>query len=656
MMTARGWWFLMTAGMVAVLGVLWLGIYSPTIPILGLSLLGWFFAEWLLFAVRYRMAVGRFRVERDLVQGGRSVPAAWAGHEFSVRVAVRLDGGIRIPFAVLEDRLPAECQVAGAASHCCELVPGNPVEFEYRVTNPRTGLVRFEGVTIRIADLSGFFYRRIFVRDSVEYLVLPPLTDDEGRQRADKRFNTLPPPGVHRLRRPGSGSELMDLRDYRPGDPPKMIAWKASARRDRLITKEFESDVPVRCVLFLDASEGARVGPPGEAPIVRLATVAAGVAQAAAASRDLVGLTVFDDERAEGIAPARTQAHIIRLLHSIAEAAGRLPPGEPPDAIQAARYAYPLAKDLYPDVLESDVNSRPLGLFWRPISDSNWMWLVLALFAATSYLVTRASWLKMAFNSAAEARLTSAWWGLKILAFVLVFLPILLLPSVIGGMIWVGHGIRGLFEPNRTRTSRRKQLGALYAFLDRSGPAAIERYLHDDAVFVERSGRFLREHRVRVPVSLFDSAGNYRFRSERKVQVLADAIVRAVGRARDNELFVVLADVAELADAIEPLTAAARVARARHHQMLVLVPWPAGVPAPTEPGKKETPPASAEEGIRGLTRVVRTTVHQKYLRDFSAVRSVLTRSGAVVVRIEDGDPIQLVLDRLDRVRGVRMHR
>jgi uncharacterized protein (DUF58 family) len=39
-----------------------------------------------------------------------------------------------------------------------------------------------------------------------------------------------------------------------------MIAWKPSARRDRLITKEYESDVPVRCVLFLDASNGARVG------------------------------------------------------------------------------------------------------------------------------------------------------------------------------------------------------------------------------------------------------------------------------------------------------------------------------------------------------------------------------------------------------------
>ena len=106
----------------------------------------------------------------------------------------------------------------------------------------------------------------------VEYPVLPPLRDDEGKQRGEKRFNTLPPPGIHRLRRAGGGSELLDLRDYQPGDPPKMIAWKVSARRDKLITKEFENDVPVRCVLFLDTSEGVRLGPPGT-PLARLADV-----------------------------------------------------------------------------------------------------------------------------------------------------------------------------------------------------------------------------------------------------------------------------------------------------------------------------------------------------------------------------------------------
>ena len=98
-------------------------------------------------------------------------------------------------------------------------------------------------------------YFETFLRRPVGLAVLPKLVDAEARQRATKRFNLLPPPGIHRLRRPGSGSELLDLRDYRPGDPPKRIAWKASARRDKLITRELESEVPIRCTLFVDASD-----------------------------------------------------------------------------------------------------------------------------------------------------------------------------------------------------------------------------------------------------------------------------------------------------------------------------------------------------------------------------------------------------------------
>src|SRR5207237_1946828 len=126
---------------------------------------------------------------------------------------------------------------------------------------------------------------------------LPPLADAEGHRPTVKRYNLLPSPGQHRHLRPGSGSELLDLRDYLVGDPPKTIAWKISARRDRLITKEFESEVPVRCTLFVDASNSVRVpslpgeGEGGGAPrpsraLDRLVELAAGVVQVNTAAPD----------------------------------------------------------------------------------------------------------------------------------------------------------------------------------------------------------------------------------------------------------------------------------------------------------------------------------------------------------------------------------
>jgi uncharacterized protein (DUF58 family) len=643
---------LAAAGLLALVGVAWLGTLSATVPLIGLALLLWFAVEWLLFAIRFRANSDRLVVHRTLLQGGRPAPALWAGATARVRVTVENAGRLRWPLVFLEDRLPAEFPGADPGNRVvANLGPGESSTIEYELKPEHPGALRFEGVRVRVADPAGLFYRRLFLRDPVEYLVLPPLTDDEGRHRARKTFNTLPPPGVHRLKRPGSGSELLDLRDYRPGDPPKMIAWKPSARRDRLITKEYESEVPVRYMLFLDGSTGGRVGPPGKAPVVRLSHVAAGIAQAAAASRDLVGLAVFDESGVDLVKPARTHAHMVRILRKLGEAAAQLPNPGHTDPDLLARYAYPVGQELYPELLSPDVNSRPFGLFWKPIADSRWLWLVLGLLACPGLLVSRDVLESVAWVAATLSPPGKSWiWMIAMVA----------LPGVLATLIWLIHGARGLFPPRAPRTARRKQLAALYANLDDAGPAAIERYLADDLAFADRTTRFLLDHRVRTPLVLTDKEGRYRFRSEQKLEVLAAAMVRSVSTARDNELFVVLADLAELADSLEPLVRAARLARARHHQVLVLVAWPPDVPPPEA---VRTPDAAAHPGAADrlpsglrIANLVRAVVASRYRRGYEEVRTALGRAGAAVVRVEDGDPVRLVLDRLDRIRGAGVRR
>src|SRR5262249_45207552 len=182
-------------------------------------------------------------------------------------------------------------------------------------------LARLEGLKVQLADLQGFFYLQAFVPGVVAYRVLPRLVDAGGHSPTTKRHNLLPPPGQHRLRRPGGGGELLDLRDYLPGDPPKTIAWKVSARRDRLITKEFESEVPLRCTLFVDASNSVRLGPVGRNALGRLANLAAAAAQANAANRDLTGLCLFDEEGVSLLRPARRARHMIQMFRLLADAA-----------------------------------------------------------------------------------------------------------------------------------------------------------------------------------------------------------------------------------------------------------------------------------------------------------------------------------------------
>ncbi|HEX4613920.1 MAG TPA: DUF58 domain-containing protein [Urbifossiella sp.] len=666
MLTGRGYWFLVLVAFLLALGVLALPAYTVVPAILGLTLLAWFAWEWVVFQVRVYACAHRLRAERRLVQGGREVPMVWAGLAFEVRVRVRQDGFARLPFVVLEDRLPqAADHDSGSTGGAFNLGPGEPAALDYTLKAPGPGVLRFEGVRVRVADDHGFFYHRAFLRDGAEALILPPFTDEEGRQRADKRLNTLPPPGGHRLRRPGSGSELLDLRDYIPGDPPKMIAWKASARRDRLITKEYESDVPVRSVLFLDTSEGVRLGPPGTTPLARMAGLASGVAQAAAANRDLVGLTTFDEEEAVSLKPARTRLHMLGMMRRLAEVAALQPTprGAPPEEL--TRRAYPLVEELYPELTDRKLNTMPLGRLWVPLLDRWWGWFVLLLVLSPVLTVssigyfgpnTIALWwinltARMAVTLVRNSFVGSLGGFGRIVGGFFCLLIAFFLPSLIGGLFWFVYGARGWFGRKKVELVQRKRLAAVLAQLDGSGVDAVERLVHDDAAYAARVGRFLADRQIRVPVPLYDEQGRYRFRSPGKVAVLAGELVRAVGRARDNELYVILADLAELGPDLGPLEKAARVARARKHHVMVILPWPADLPGPDEKPK----PTRDRDPTQKAT-AVRDALAKHYHEQFRRARRALGTAGATVIRVNETDPIQVVLDRLDRLRGLRTRR
>ena len=224
------------------------------------------------------------------------------------------------------------------------------------------------------------------------------------------------------------------------------------------------------------------------------------------------------------------------------------------------------------------------------------------------------------------------------------------LPGVLAWWVWFVHGIRGLLPPRAGRTSRRKQLCALFAVLDDAGPAAIERLRNDDAAFANRTTAFLRHHQTRLPLVMFDRDGAYRFRNPEKVVILANALTQSVGRARDNELYIILADLLELGADIQPLVNAAKVARARHHQVLVILPWPPDVPAPNA----QVPKATQDDAK--IATVVQAVLIARYHRNFATLRSALAKSGATVVRVDSGDPVRLVLERLDQLRGARIRR
>jgi uncharacterized protein (DUF58 family) len=651
MLTARGFWFLF-AGVL----VLFIGLFArqPALTLMGLSVGLWFGWEWLMFLARLRGVQGRLRVVRQVRDERGPVAALWSGRTFEVRAAVALEGPTSLPYAAVSERIPFGVEaVDGATAAGGPLAEGEPLGVSYRIRCPSVGQVRFEGLRLRLADLQGFFYAVAFVPGVKVYRVLPALVDHEGRAVGVKRHNRLPPPGVHRLRRPGSGSELLDLRDYLPGDPPRTISWKTSARRDRLITKEFESEVPVRCTLFVDASASVRLPSAGGKPVQRLAEIAAAVAQASAAARDLTGLCLFDENGVRVLArPDRSGPHLSRLLQILADAAALAPADARVDPALLLPSAYALAREVYPDQLRAEVNALPWLFKWFGGFPGHWR--------------HRAGWLGALFRRKGRITLLLAR-DLPLLlslsaVLLLVFLgddgvtaaaaALLLSPVLVASALLFWPLATLLTIGQRRRARWRKHLAALLAARHGLLPGGVEALMEDEDALSLHLQRFLAEHQVPYVLPLYDEQGRFRFAAPQKVPVLAAALLRSVAHGHDNELFVLLADLLELDDQLGPLLKAVRVALGRHHQVLVVCPWPPGVPPPDEQEDEDAPPRPTATLREALEQATRRRFHGAFRR----LRRTFGRLGVPVLCAAAGEAVPLILDRIDRLRVVGRRR
>src|ERR1700687_4548295 len=103
MLTSRGWWFL-----VIVLALLTLGVFGnlSTVALLALTLVLWFFAEWLLFAVRIHFVIPTIRVVREVRDERGPVDSLWSGRLFQIRLTIDCSDGLGLPYVRVTDWTP----------------------------------------------------------------------------------------------------------------------------------------------------------------------------------------------------------------------------------------------------------------------------------------------------------------------------------------------------------------------------------------------------------------------------------------------------------------------------------------------------------------------------------------------------------------------
>ncbi|MGH7438349.1 MAG: DUF58 domain-containing protein, partial [Polyangiaceae bacterium] len=119
---------------------------------------------------------------------------------------------------------------------------------------------------------------------------------------------------------PGNGDELRELRDHAPGDPFKRIAWKASARRGRLLVREMEREERAIVWLVMDTSVELWAGTPGSAPLDHVVEEVGAIAAQHLRRGDRVGISIIASRPRAWVPPDEGAAHAASLAAALASA------------------------------------------------------------------------------------------------------------------------------------------------------------------------------------------------------------------------------------------------------------------------------------------------------------------------------------------------
>ncbi len=145
----------------------------------------------------------------------------------------------------------------------------------------------------------------------------------------DNRLSRL---GIRKRPRRGEGLEFHQLREYRQGDAPRQIDWKATSRLRKLISREYQDERDQQVILLLDTGFRMRSQDAELPHFDHVLNAALLLAQTVTRQGDAVGLMTFAGAE-RWTPPAKGHVGVNRLLELVFDLE---PAWETPDFLRAA--------------------------------------------------------------------------------------------------------------------------------------------------------------------------------------------------------------------------------------------------------------------------------------------------------------------------------
>ena len=197
--------------------------------------------------------------------------------------------------------------------------PGETQIIDYQLRPTKRGEYAFGALNIYAASPLGLVRRRFRYAQGKVVPVYPSFLQMRQYELL-AIHNRLTEVGVKRIRRVGHSMEFEQIRPYVPGDDPRSLNWKATARRagtgaaDALVVNHFQDERAQQVYCLIDKGRVMRMPFDGLSLLDYAINATLVVSNIALLKHDKAGLLTFSNRPGAALAADRRPGHLLKLL------------------------------------------------------------------------------------------------------------------------------------------------------------------------------------------------------------------------------------------------------------------------------------------------------------------------------------------------------
>lgn len=237
------------------------------------------------------------------------------GDSNEVTVNLRNESSRRLTI-MLKDEYPAEMELTSEREAVFVSEPQSNTAFSYSLKPPKRGRYEFGRVAVRFLSGLGLVWCQTELGDEQAVKVYPNMR--RAREMELKALGAQSYLAIQRKSvRRGEGREFESMRDYVRGDELRHISWTATARRSKIITRQYQIERDQNIIIAIDAGRlmTGRIDDETKFDTAIHATLA--MISAAARGGDNCGLLVFGRRVRKFLPPKKGIEHIDAVLEAL---------------------------------------------------------------------------------------------------------------------------------------------------------------------------------------------------------------------------------------------------------------------------------------------------------------------------------------------------